>query len=130
MIPLLISLAIIALATFLLARYSYRNPSTAADHEATTSTDCATCGILPSLCHNECEEEEAKEEIIYFDDEELDTFRGKPSDQYSDEETEIFAEVLHTMHPEEVPQWLLSLQSRGIFPPDKLKDELVFFLSN
>lgn len=68
-------------------------------------------------------------EIEYYDDEELDRFKGRDSDAYTDEEIEQFSEVLYTMRPEEVKGWTRSLTLRGISVPNPLKDE-VFALSD
>ena len=67
--------------------------------------------------------EAAVAEIEYFDDEELDRFRGRRADGYTDEEAGEFAEVMYTMRPEEVKDWLRSLRLRGVSLPDQLKDE-------
>lgn len=77
----------------------------------------------------DCMMEASTRPVEYFDDEELDTFRGRNSADYEDEEIEQFAEVLHTMRPEEVSSWLQSLTLRGIQLPDALKDEAFMFLS-
>lgn len=69
--------------------------------------------------------EAATKPIEYFDDEELDAFKGRPSNQYTDEEVEQFAEVLESLRPEEVTAWGRSLHLRGIELPDILKDEYV-----
>ena len=60
----------------------------------------------------------------YYDDEELDRFRGHSSDGYSEEEIEEFREVMYTCKEDEVAGWSRSLQLRGIELPDELKDEL------
>ena len=64
----------------------------------------------------------------YFDDEELDAFKGRPSNDYSNEEVEQFSYVMHTMQPEEVKAWGRSLTLRGIQLPDQLKDEFVMLI--
>lgn len=63
------------------------------------------------------------DDIEYFEDEELDRFRGRSSDSYTDDEAAEFAEVMYTMRPEEVKDWLRSLQLRCVSLPDQLKDE-------
>jgi hypothetical protein len=65
----------------------------------------------------------ATQKIEYFDDEELDAYKGRPSSQYTDEETEVFRDILYSMREEEVPDWLRSLQLRDIELPDGVKDE-------
>ena len=63
--------------------------------------------------------------IEYFDDEELDAYKGRPSDAYTDDETEQFAEILETLRPEEVKAWSRSLVLRNINMPDGIKDEYI-----
>lgn len=60
----------------------------------------------------------------YYEDEYLDTYRGRPSDHYDEAEIEKFQEVLYTMRNDEVAGWVRSLQLRGIELPDELKDEV------
>ena len=66
--------------------------------------------------------------IEYYDDEELDRFRGRSSDNYTDAEVEEFREVMFTCQDEEVAGWCRSLQLRGIELPDELKDELFLII--
>ena len=51
------------------------------------------CGT-DDKCEQVCMMEAAVKGVEYYDDEELDRFRGRPSDQYTDEEVEEFATVL------------------------------------
>ena len=71
----------------------------------------------------------SKGQIEYYEDEELDAFRGRPADQYSEAETESFRDVLYTMRSEEVAGWVRSLALRGVELPDGLKDEVVMIVS-
>ena len=64
-------------------------------------------------------------EIVYFDDEELDAFKGRAADAYTPEEEEQFRDVLYTLRPEEVAAWGRSIQLRGITLPTAVKDELI-----
>lgn len=76
--------------------------------------------------HEVCEKESLlaaiSRDIVYYNDEELDRFRGKTT--YSEEETEEFREVLYTMRSDEVAGWVRSLQLRQINIPDEIKDEV------
>lgn len=78
--------------------------------------------------HEVCEKESllaaVSKEIEYYDDEELDTFRGRASEDYTAQEIECFEEVLTTMRDDEVAGWVRSLQLRGINLPDAIKDEV------
>ena len=92
------------------------------------TSSCATCDGSSSKCEQECMMEASTKPIEYYDDEELDDFRGRPSDGYTDEEVEQFREVLYTMRQDEVAGWNRSLVLRGIEIPDQLKDELVMLI--
>jgi len=85
--------------------------------------DCASCTGTNEKCEQTCMMEAATRPVEYFDDEELDRFKGRPSGQFSDEEAEAFREVLYTMRQNEVRDWTRSLTLRGIELPDQVKDE-------
>lgn len=76
--------------------------------------------------HEVCEKESLlaaiSKDIVYYNDEELDRFRGKTA--YSEAEVEEFREVLYTMRSDEVAGWARSLQLRQINLPDEIKDEV------
>lgn len=86
----------------------------------------------PEICcglHAVCEKTgRYNDKIIYYDDEELDRFHGRKADEYSDEETEEFRDVLLTMLPEDVPGWAISLEKRGINLPSAVKPEMELLL--
>ena len=77
--------------------------------------------------HETCEKASllaaVSKQIEYYNDEELDRFRGRGSDAYSPDEIEEFRDVLYTMRDDEVAGWLRSLQLRAVELPDELKDE-------
>ena len=89
---------------------------------------CATCNGDNDKCEQECMMQAATQPIEYFEDEELDAFRGCPSDSYDDDETQQFADVLYTMRQDEVAAWCRSLTLRGINLPNALKDEVVMMI--
>ena len=60
-------------------KLSHRDPA-AAEDPIQVGADCSTCTGENSKCEQECMLEAAVKEIEYFDDEELDAFRGRPSD--------------------------------------------------
>ena len=78
--------------------------------------------------HEVCEKDSllaaVSKEIEYYNDEELDRYRGTASSDYSDEAVEEFREVLYTMRGYEVAGWVRSLQLRAVELPDALKDEV------
>ena len=64
-------------------------------------------------------------ELEYYEDEELDNFRGIGADDYTDEQIEQFRDVLYTLRPDEIGGWARSIQLRGINLPAAVKDELI-----
>lgn len=84
--------------------------------------DMACCG-QHAVCEKESLLAAVSRQIVYFDDEELDRFRGRDAEAYTPEETEEFREVLYTMQDHEVAAWLRSLQLRAVELPLALRDE-------
>jgi hypothetical protein len=79
--------------------------------------------------HEVCEMDSlraVRADIDYYEDEELDRFRGRTS--YSEEEVEEFREVLYTMRTDEVAGWVHSLELRQVNLPDELKDEVLLII--
>lgn len=82
--------------------------------------------------HEVCEKDSllaaVSKKIEYYDDEELDQFIGREGNEYAEEETELFRDVLYTTKDDEVAGWVRSLQLRGIELPDDLKDEVFLII--
>ena len=82
--------------------------------------------------HEVCEKESLlaalSKQIEYYNDEELDRFRGRRADAFSTDEIEEFREILYTMRSDEVAGWVRSLQLRGVEVPDGLKDEVLMIV--
>lgn len=94
-------------------------------------TEFPTVVQPPQECcgqHEICEKESllaaVSKDIEYYDDEELDRFRGMPSSAYTADEEDEFRNILYTMQDDEVAGWVRSLQLRNISLPDALKDEV------
>lgn len=89
-----------------------------------THGDCSTCSGEDAQCEQVCYMEAAIREVEYYDDEELDVFKHRPSDSYTDEEVQRFAAVLYTLRPQDAKGWARSLSLREVELPDVLKDDL------
>lgn len=99
-------------------------------------TDSAPDDQRPEGCcgqHITCEKDSLlvamSKEIEYFEDEELDEYRGIAPNDYTDEQIEQFRDVLFTLRPEEIAAWARSIQLRGIELPTVVKDELIMLAS-
>ena len=127
MLFLLIFLALAALG--ITAAVVHRWPSNEKKEEDAPETELAR--VLDMECcgqHEVCEKDSLlaalSKKIEYYDDEELDRFRGRQADEYSAAEADEFREVLYTMRPDEVAGWARSLQLRAVELPDEVKDEV------
>ncbi len=109
------------------------------DSEASTPVEATTESPAgsdePEVCcgmHMVCEKTNLSPlsgEIIYYDDEELDRFRGRDPKTYTPEETEEFRDVLMTLLPQDVAGWSRSIQLREISLPLEVRDELLLIVS-
>lgn len=85
------------------------------------------CGL-----HLVCEKDSLSpmsDEIIYYDDEELDRFAGRSQDSYTPEEEDEFREVLMTLRPEDVAGWARSITQRRLELPADVRDELLMLVN-
>ena len=78
--------------------------------------------------HEVCEKDSllaaVSRDVEYYNDEELDRFRGRAGNAYSEEECDEFRDILYTMRDDEVAGWVRSLQLRYVNLPDEVKDEV------
>lgn len=89
-------------------------------HQAVPAGEC--CG-KHAVCEKQKLAEARLREAQYYDDEELDRFKGRSSDSYQDQEVEEFRYIMYTMRQDEVREWMECLQAREIELPDELKEE-------
>lgn len=123
---ILLATVIFGVVLYAFHRYSPTDDSDNSGDTPPSSTD------RPEGCcgqHIVCEKESllagVSKEIEYYEDEELDNFRGIGPDEYTDEQIEQFRDVLYTLKPEEIGGWARSIQLRKINLPAAVKDELI-----
>ncbi|TLX73043.1 phospholipase [Labilibacter sediminis] len=117
-IVLLIVLALVA--AWLLSQKSSGNKKEAAE----VADDC--CGA-----HEVCESDSllsSSDKIEYYNDDELDRFKGTLSSEYSDEAIEEFRDVLYTLKEREVAGWMKSVQLRLVELPDIIREEALMIV--
>jgi len=86
--------------------------------------DC--CGA-----HEVCESDSllsSNDKIEYYNDEELDRYKGTTAHKYSDEAIEEFRDVLYTLKEREVAGWMKSIQLRQIQLPDIIREEALMIV--
>lgn len=69
------------------------------------------------------------QDVLYYEDEELDSYKGVNADEYTDEQIEQFRDVLYTLKEDEVAGWARSIQQREIILPTIIKEELLMIVS-
>lgn len=82
--------------------------------------------------HEVCENESllaTNAKIVYFDDEELDAFKDREPESYTDEEISQFDEVFMTLRENELVDWLKSLQLRHVPLPECIKEQALMIIS-
>lgn len=91
----------------------------------TVCTD-ACCGVN-EVCPSQMilEGESGRCEVVYYDDEELDAYRGRGAADYTPAEVDQFRDVLYTLLPADLMGWQRSLKRRGIVMPQPIHDEFI-----
>lgn len=104
----------------LVALFTYLARRKDKEEEEVIAPPAECCGA-----HAICEKglKKAAPHIDYFDDEDLDAYKNIPADAYTDEQIEIFRDVLYTLRTEDLEDWLISLEKRNINLPEILRPE-------
>lgn len=132
-VALYILLALVAVGAllYILHRHDTARSQAAGDaqpQEPAQEQEEVCCGM-----HITCERDSllasVSPEIVYYDDEELDRFRGRPADGYTPEEADEFRNVLLTLLPHDIAGWARSIQLRGIELPADVREELLMIVA-
>lgn len=97
-------------------------PAAAANGESECTADCCS---LNEVCPSEKILMSINKEPLYFNDEELDSFKGRTPEGYTDDEIEQFRDVLYTLRHDELLAWQQSVKKRGIALPSTIHDEFI-----
>ena len=69
------------------------------------------------------------DQIIYFDDEELDTLQGIASDDYTEAQITMLENVFYTLREQDVAGWIRSIQLRNIDLPEDIRDQALLIVA-
>ena len=69
------------------------------------------------------------DQIIYFDDEELDSLRGISADEFTDAHIAMLENVFYTLREQDVSGWIRSLQLRNIDLPEEIRDQALLIVA-
>lgn len=115
-IGLIVLIGIIAAVTSL-------NQSPHTDNNDNIKHEGGCCGM-----HMTCEKDSllsaVSPNIEYYDDEELDAYIGKKSNEYTDREIDNFRDILETLKDDDVAGWVRSMQNRKINIPEEILPDI------
>lgn len=127
MIVIALVIVVGVLATLVFSWLWSKKNDTKTQEEPVVVPDVDCCGA-----HEVCDKETLlsdNDEIVYYQDEELDVYQLKHPGSYLPYEIEQFREILYTMRDDEVAGWLRSLQLRGINPPHIVREEALMIVA-
>ena len=107
---------------FILRKIYGNTATTVETHDHHDGEDGTCCGK-----HSNCSKGYDTKNL-YFDDEELDRFKGIKPEDYTEADIDEFRQVLYTMREEEVENWAHCIETRGIELPNEIKDEILLIL--
>ncbi len=116
-----ILLVFFAVAILFFRKNARKNTVSEQTAEEPKKIDANCCGA-----HEVCDFDEAefgREEIIYFNDEELDTMSNLREDELTSVQIDDLRDVLYTLRTEEIGKWLVSIGRRHIHLPAILQQE-------
>jgi len=117
----IIILAVIVVAVILFSKKKQASLPLPEPQEAPRQLASDCCGA-----HEICEFDASvfdEEQIVYFDDEELDVLRNVREDQFTEKQIDDLREVLYTLRTNEIGKWMTSLGRRHIHLPALLQQE-------
>ena len=83
------------------------------------------CGLRPICPSEQILAGECKQEITYYEDEELDAFAGRGENDYTPDEEEQWRDVLYTLQPADLLGWGQSIKHRGLVMPAAIRLEFM-----
>lgn len=118
---------IVGIALWISDRFYFRKkfPQPMPEERADADSD-ECCGM-----HDVCEKTSLAiidTDYQYYDDEELDVYKGRRADDYNDKEIEEFRDVLLTLREDDVAGWAKSISLRGIEMPCEVKEEMLLII--
>lgn len=111
---------------YLIHRLTAKPGDDTATQPAPTEGQC--CG-QHAICERDSLLLAVNKETVYFDDEELDQYRGTAADAYDEQQVEQFRDVLYTLRRDDLAPWARSIRQRGITLPEPIHDELLMLIA-
>lgn len=90
--------------------------------------DDECCGAH-EVCPSEMMLKHMNDPVVYYEDEELDAFKGRAANEYTPDEVELWRDVLYTLQHDDLMGWERSVKKRGIVMPEVIKEELISLIN-
>lgn len=123
-------LVILGILSYLIQMLFYKKEKAEPNQEAGIKKETVqgencmdSCGLENHSCIKKCLARKEETDIVYYEDEELDTFKNRKADSYNEDEIESFRYVLNTLQRSDIVGWVCSLRQRRIALPLCLKEE-------
>lgn len=129
MIPALyifIAMVVIGVILYIHDRLTNKPGENTAQEAKTQQEECNDdCCGTHEVCPSEMMLKHINEPVVYYDDEELDSFKGRDANDYTDDELEQWRDVLYTLRHDELLSWERSIKKRGLQLPSVIKEEFM-----
>lgn len=110
--------ALVTIMVLVMRRYRQKTEGTPEEVErCVAGGDC--CGGVN--CHRKKGRDKLRGQITYFEDEELDRYKGKEATDYTSDEVAEWEEVVTTLRASEVREWVTSIHRRQLHIPSALQ---------
>lgn len=122
---IIIAILLVVLITVITIITHKANKAAPPTPEVKIADDC--CGA-----HAVCERDSLlskTDQIIYFDDEELDELKGISPEEFTDKQNQMLEDVFFTLREQDMAGWIRSLQLRNIELPDDLREQALLIIS-
>lgn len=127
---ILLALVVVGTLLYLLHRRDLeRHGSAEPDPAPQAQPEQEECCGMHITCEKDSLLAAVSADIVYYDDEELDAYKGVDPSAYTPEQVEEFRDVLLTLLPDDIAGWARSIQLRGIRLPEEVREELIMIVA-
>lgn len=127
---IMIAVVVVGVVLYVWHRYDLRKNGEDPDAPTVTLEHPEGCCGQHEVCEKDSLLSGVSSKIEYYEDEELDAYKGIGAEDYTEAQIEQFRDVLYTLRPEEIAGWGRSIQLRGITLPSVIRDELLLIIAD
>ncbi len=124
----MVYIVLLIIIAMIVAWFASKSKSQNEDVEKKNEVADDCCGA-----HEVCEADSllsSSDNIEYYNDEELDQYKGLAINDYTEEAIEEFRDVLYTLKDYEVAGWMKSIQLRRVNLPEIIREEALMIVGD